>query len=94
MAGQVWVQSALGGFFANPRLSEELRYQSIPLMKLRQFVKPLEGYGAHVGDKILFDKISRLAVSGGALSENIPIPETNFTVTQGTVTVTEYGKSC
>src|SRR2546430_948733 len=91
MAGQVWVQSALGGFFANPRLSEELRYQSIPLMKLRQFVKPLEGYGAHVGDKILFDKISRLAVSGGALSENIPIPETNFTVTQGTVTVTEYG---
>jgi N4-gp56 family major capsid protein len=91
MPGQVWVQSALGGFFANPRLSEELRYQSIPLMKFRQFVKPLEGYGAHVGDKILFDKISRLAVPGGALSENLPIPETNFSVTQGTVTVIEYG---
>jgi len=91
LPGQQWVQSVLGGYFANPRLSEELRYQSIPLMRLRQFTKFVKGYGANAGDRILFDKISRLVNPGGALSEGTPIPETNFTVSQGSVIVTEYG---
>lgn len=91
MAGQQWSQNSLGGYFANPKLSAELRYQSIPLMRFRQFVRDIEGYGANVSDKILYDKISRVAVGGGQLSEGAPIPETNFSVTQGTVSVAEYG---
>lgn len=90
MAGQVWSQNSLGGYFANPKLSEEMRFQSIPLMKFRQFVKPIKGFGANVGDRILFDKVSRVANAGGSLSEGTPIPETNFTVTQGTAIVLEY----
>jgi N4-gp56 family major capsid protein len=91
MAGQNWSQNTLGGYFANPRLSEELRYQSIPLMRFRQFTKFVKGFGSNAGDRILFDKISRVATAGGALSEGTPIPETNFTVGQGQVLVTEYG---
>jgi N4-gp56 family major capsid protein len=89
--GQVWAFNALGGYWANPALSSELRFQSIPLMKLRQFVKPIEGYGANQGDKLDFDKISRVVDAGGELQEGNPIPETNFTTTRGTVTVKEYG---
>lgn len=91
MAGQMWSQNQLGGYFANPKLSEELRYQSIPLMRFRQFTKFVKGFGSNVGDRILYDKVSRVVTPGGTLTEGTPIPETNFNITQGSVIVTEYG---
>lgn len=91
MPGQVWVQNTLGGYFANPKLSEEIRYQSIPLMRFRQFTKFVKGFGSNAGDRILFDKISRVSTPGGQLTEGTPIPETNFTVGQGSVIVVEWG---
>jgi N4-gp56 family major capsid protein len=60
-------------------------------MRFRQFTKFVKGFGSNAGDRILFNKISRVQTPGGPLSEGTPIPETNFVVGQGYVLVTEYG---
>jgi hypothetical protein len=50
--------------------------------------------GKNRSDKVLFDKISNISTSGGTLSETATIPKNNYTIKQGTLTVTEYGKLC
>jgi len=93
MPGQVWQEVTLGGYFANPRLSRQLRYSAIPLMKFRQFAKVFAEVGKNKGDKLEFLKISRIATAGGPISESARIPETNFTIKKDYITVTEYGNS-
>lgn len=93
MAGQVWASTGLGGFLANPRLSAKIRHASQPMMRFRQFIRPEPGYGAHKSDKILFDRISNVVVGGGSISELSKMPEDNVTITQGNVTVNEFGNS-
>lgn len=93
MAGQVWAVNALGGYLANPVLSRQIRHVASPMMRFRQFTRPEPGFGKGKGEKILFDKISKVADVGGQLSETSRIPETNITITQGEVTVAEWGNS-
>ena len=45
--------------------------------------------GKNRGDAVLFDKISNISTSGGTLNETTTIPKNNYTITQGTLTVTE-----
>lgn len=82
-----------GGYFTNPRLSKELRYATVPLMKFRQFCDVKEGFGAGVGDTVYFDKISRISTAGGALTETNEIGEHKFSIQRGTIALTEYGNS-
>ena len=93
MAGQVWAVSASGGYLANPRLSRTLRVASQPMMKYRQFSRAEPGFGKGKGESIIFDRVSNVGTSGGQLSEQTRIPETNVTISQGTVTVAEWGNS-
>jgi N4-gp56 family major capsid protein len=64
-----------------------------PLFKLRQFVQVKGAKGARRGDKLFFDKAANVATQGGSLTETQTIPQTNFTIKQGTLTITEYGNS-
>jgi hypothetical protein len=50
MAQQVWAVSSSGGYLANPRISERLRFVTQPLMKFRQFVRPEPGFGKKKGE--------------------------------------------
>lgn len=93
MAGQLWGVNAQGGYLANPLLSKTIRVAAQPMLKWRQFVRPEPGMGKGKGASILFDRVSNVATAGGQLSETSRIPETSVTLTQGTVTVTEYGNS-
>jgi N4-gp56 family major capsid protein len=52
-----------------------------------------EAIGKQRGDTWLFNKTSNVASQGGTLIETNTIPETNYTMSQGTGTVTEYGNS-
>ena len=56
-----------GGWFHNPRLSQQLRHALVPLQKFRQFVDIKEGWGKGVGDTLYFDKISRISTAVGTL---------------------------
>jgi len=95
MAGQIWATSSLGGYFYSQRLSTELRNAVQPQSKFLQFcdAKDASAQGQKKGDIFTYDVVLNVATAGAALSETAVMPETQFTIAQGTGTVTEYGNS-
>ena len=93
MAGQVWATNSLGGFFYSLNLSDELRETLQPMSRFRQFCDVGDAAGKHKGQTWTWDVVSDVATAGGTLVETNTMPETQFTITQGTITVTEYGNS-
>jgi len=95
MAGQVWGTNSLGGYMYSDQLSKVLRMAVQPLCKFRQFadVKDAAAGGLHKGQEFHWNVYSDTAGQGTVLAEGSTIPETNFTITQGTLTMTEYGNS-
>ena len=95
MAGQVWAVNSLGGYMYSRQLSNVLRMAVQPLVKFRQFadVRDASQQGKKKGDIFTWDVFSDVATAGGVLTETNTMPETNFTITQGTLTVTEAGNS-
>ena len=95
MSSQLWAVSSLGGYFYSLNLSEELREALQPLTKFRQFadVRDASQQGQKHGDTFTWDVVQDVAVAGGTLVETNTMPETNFTVVQGTLTITEFGNS-
>ena len=59
----------------------------------RQFVRPEPAAGAQRGNSVFFNRISNISNSGGTLVETSTIPQNNYTISQGTLTMTEYGNS-
>ena len=95
MAGQVWGTSSLGGYMYSLNLSKELRLSLRPIVKFRQFadVKDAAHQGLNKGDTFHWNVYSTVATGGAALTEGTAIAETNFTITQGTMSISEYGNS-
>ena len=93
MAGQVWGVDALGGFMYSDQLSDYLRTELQPLSRYRQFCDIKEGKGTGKGELFNWNVYSDVETAGAALSETNAMPETNYSITQGTLTVTEYGNS-
>lgn len=95
MAGQLWLTNTLGGYMWSPNLSKVLRYALQPLCKFRQFadIKDAAVQGKGKGDTFHWNVYSDVATQGTTLTETSTMPETNFTITQGTMTITEFGNS-
>lgn len=95
MAGQIWATNSLGGYMYSRQLSNVLRMAVQPLTKFRQFadVRDASQQGKKKGDVFTWDVFSDVATAGGVLTETNTLPETNFTITQGTLTITEAGNS-
>jgi N4-gp56 family major capsid protein len=95
MSGQVWAVNSLGGFMYSRQLSNVLRMAVQPLVKFRQFadVRDASQQGKKKGDIFTWDVFSDVATAGGVIQETNTMPETNFTITQGTLTVSEAGNS-
>ena len=93
MAGQLWSVNELGGYMSANKLSKTLRHAVRPMCKFRQFAKPDSAIGKSKGEIFHWNVYSRAATKGRAIAETEAMPETNFTVTQGSLTITEYGNS-
>lgn len=95
MAGQLWAVNSLGGFFYSLNLSNELREALQPMSRFRQFcdVKDASQQGKGKGQTFTWDVVSNVASNGGTLVETNTMPETQFTITQATLTINEYGNS-
>lgn len=95
MSGQVWVVNSLGGYMYSDQLSDVLRSAVQPLVKFRQFadVKDAAVQGKNKGEAFHWNVYSDIATQGTVLTETSTMPESNFTITQGTMTITEYGNS-
>ena len=93
--GQVWYTDTLGGYMYAPNLSKVLRMAVRPTTKFRQFTDAKDAglKVKHAGEAYHWNVYSKVANQGGQIAENEAMPETNFTITQGTMTVTEYGNS-
>lgn len=93
MGQQLWSVNSLGGWLSNNQLSREVRHRSQTVQRFRQFVDAEPSAGANRGEKVFFNKISNISTAGGTLTETDTIPKRNFTITQETLTLTEYGNS-
>jgi N4-gp56 family major capsid protein len=93
MAGQQYSTSSLGGYLSQPYLTQRLRAQAQPQFRFRQFVDVKEAIGRNHGDTWLFDRRGNVTTQGTILSETNTIPQTNFSVGQGTGVVVEYANS-
>jgi N4-gp56 family major capsid protein len=96
MAGQVWLTNSLGGFLYSLNLSKDLRAAVQPMTRFRQFcdVKDASLGGKKKGDIFTWDIYQDVAVRAAqSLAETATMPETNFTIVQGTLTLTEAGNS-
>lgn len=95
MSSQLWAVNTLGGYFYSLNLSNELRQAVQPMTKFRQFcdVKDASQQGKGKGETFTWDVVSNVATQGNSLTETNTMPETNFTITQGTLTIGEWGNS-
>ena len=66
-----------------------------PMARFRQFcdVKDASQQGKGKGQTFTWDVVANVGASGGTLVETSTMPETQFTVTQATLTINEYGNS-
>jgi N4-gp56 family major capsid protein len=93
MSGQVWSTSALGGYMWSPNLSRKLRTALQPMVRFRQFCDAKEAFGLGIGATFNWNIYSDVQQPGSTLVENQVMPETNFVITQNSLTITEYGNS-
>jgi N4-gp56 family major capsid protein len=92
---QIWATNSLGGYMYSDELSDILRTALQPIVRFRQFcdAKDATEKGLGKGDLFHWNVYSDVADGGEELDEQAAMPETNFTIGQGTLTVTEYGNS-
>lgn len=93
MPGQVWQTDALGGFMWAPNLSRKLRTALQPMVRFRQFCDAREAFGLGKGELYNWNVYSDVQTQGGQLAETATMPETNYTISQATLTITEFGNS-
>lgn len=92
---QVWGIAADGGYMYSDELSDVLRMALQPMTRFRNHcdAKDATSKGLNAGDQFNWNVYSDVQTQGTTLDEDVSMPETKFTITQGSLTVTEYGNS-
>jgi N4-gp56 family major capsid protein len=95
MAGQVWGTNSAGGFMYADQLTTVLRTALQPMSRFQQHcdADDFSDKGYNKGDTFRWNVYSDVGTQGGRLSETSVMPETNFTITQGSGTISEFGNS-
>ena len=99
MAGQIWAVNSEGGYSYSDNLSKYLRTHVQPGTKFRQLcdAKDAAHQGLGKGDTYHWNVYGDVTDNGdtasSGLQETEVMPEDNFTITQGTLTIGEYGRA-
>jgi N4-gp56 family major capsid protein len=94
---QLWSVNSLGGYAYSDNLSRELRMAVVPAVRFRQFadIKDPDHQSRHKGATFHWNVYSTLTADSGTttrtLVETNTMPRGKFTITQGTMTIGEYG---
>ena len=94
MAGQLW--QAANGYMATPTLSAKLRNDLQPSTRFIQFCDIEEAIGKGRGETYTWNVYSDMADEASdveGIPENKIMPEGDFDVTQGSLTMKQFGKS-
>ncbi len=90
---QLWSVSADGGYMYSDNLSKIMRTALEPLCRFRNVTEPEPAVGKHRGETFNWNTYSKVATAGRAIQETERMPQTKFTITQASLTITEYGNS-
>ena len=99
MSGMIWAVNTAGGYAYSDNLSRELRTDMQPASKWQQLcdAKDAAHQGLGKGDTFhwnVYGDVSQSGATGGAgLSEQEVMPEDDIVITQGTLTIGEFGLS-
>lgn len=95
MSGQLWSQDTKGGYMYSGELSDVLRNSLQPMTRFVQHcdADDFTDKGLHAGQAFQWDIYSDVSTQGGRIQENAKMPETGFTITQGSGTIYEFGNS-
>ncbi len=93
MAGQLWSVDSLGGYMYSDQLSDTLRTSLQPNTRFRNFCDIEDAHGKGNGETFSWNVYEDVVTEGGTLNEEDAMPETNFTIRQESMTITEYGNS-
>jgi hypothetical protein len=95
MAGQFWKVPEEGGYLYSDELSSKFRSALQPAMRFRMYCDADDGTekGLNRGDAYHWDIVSDIATQGRELVEDERMPESGFSISQGTMTVKEFGNS-
>jgi len=95
MAGQLFVTNSLGGFLSAYNLSKELRESVQPMAKFRQFadIKDASQQGKKKGETFTWDVVGNITRGDRALVETNTMGESDFTIAQSTLTISERGQA-
>lgn len=91
MSVSIWTGNE--GYMSAKNLDKVLRYALQPECKFRQFASVKSAVGKNKGETFHWNVYSDVANQGGALVETNTMPTTGFSVTQGTMTIGEYGQA-
>jgi len=86
---QLWSQA--NGYMATSKLSSALRHAVQPMCRYRQFCDVEEAIGKNRGETYTWNVYGDTTTQGTDLAENAPMPETDFPISQGSVTIGEKG---
>jgi len=94
MASLAWSDTQ-SGYLDNPTLSEEFRVAVQPLSRFRQFADVQAAIGKHRGQTYQWNVYGDTTADNpdGTIVENAPMPEGDFAISQGSVTIAERGHS-
>lgn len=91
----LWISN--GSYFESPNLSKELRFSVLPTLRFRQFadIKDPDQQQRFKGANFNWNVYSKVTADSGLTTRNLTetntMPTGNFTITQGTLTIDEYG---
>lgn len=91
MALTIWTGN--DGYLSAKNLDPVIQHALRPECKFRQFSTIKSAVGKQRGEVYHWNVYSKVATRGTTLVETSTMPQTNFTVTQGTMTITEWGNS-
>ncbi len=92
MAGQLWTNNDEGGFMHALELSTWLRFTLQPISRFRQLCEYDDQYdlGLHAGDTVRWNVYGEITEIQDTISETDPTPESGFTISQKSMTITEW----
>lgn len=92
MPGQIWSSNSAGGYLYSDNLSNYLRFALQSKTKFRNLADPKDdAIGLHKGETYRWNAYSNVASRGGPIGEQQRMPETNFSITQSSLTIGEFG---
>lgn len=85
--------SAMGGYLAPAHLQAGFQSALMGMQRFRQFAEVITDFGPRSGNSVTMNRVSNFASAGGAVAETATMPLGTATLSQATLSISEYGQA-